>query len=272
MSQTITNNEHLKYNVPSIWIPLIDINVDDTTTYYYTSSAYSITISGNNYSPFPFELEDFSQDSNGEATNIRLVCGNIEGLLSSKIQELGSIDGQTINFKICIIPKPWQISHVYSVGDTIYTQCHIFICTTGGTSDSTEPTWNSGIGGYTNDSTVVWKEDSANTDNILIDYDLEILSVGPVTTESITFIVGNFNPYLIKLLQEKYLKNFCFNVYKGDGCYIKQQDNTYLKPNSAAFSATTCDKTIYTCSGYDKQNTSRFNSFLMLANKGGRFV
>jgi len=51
----------------------------------------------------------------------------------------------------------WIVSTAYSVGDyMLSTDSDLYICTTAGTSNSSEPTWNTISGQTTNDNTVVW--------------------------------------------------------------------------------------------------------------------
>lgn len=58
----------------------------------------------------------------------------------------------------------WVASTPYSTGDYVVgvsfpsANAHVYICTTAGTSGSSEPDWNQANGGTTTDNTVVWTE------------------------------------------------------------------------------------------------------------------
>lgn len=89
---------------------------------------------------------------------------------------------------------------------------------------------------------------------------LEILSCGPITDETISLTLGNFNLFVVTLLQEKYLTDFCWNRYKGKGCWIGKIDGSYLQPaNFAAGSPDVCRHNLVDCERH--ANVMRFNAF-----------
>lgn len=61
----------------------------------------------------------------------------------------------------------WAATHVYTTGEKITPttpNTYQYVCTTGGTSNGTEPvTWNTTVGGTTSDNTVVWTTEALNT-------------------------------------------------------------------------------------------------------------
>lgn len=69
------------------------------------------------------------------------------------------------NHFVTVLPEQgtdWQASTVYSLDDLVlptdlFSTPYYFVCTTAGTSDSTEPTWNPSIGVSTTDGTAVWE-------------------------------------------------------------------------------------------------------------------
>ncbi|NIB44826.1 hypothetical protein HBA55_34920 [Pseudomaricurvus alkylphenolicus] len=55
----------------------------------------------------------------------------------------------------------WQANTAYALNDVIVPSVdngHIYICTTAGTSDASEPTWGTTKGGTTSDNAAVWTE------------------------------------------------------------------------------------------------------------------
>jgi hypothetical protein len=60
------------------------------------------------------------------------------------------------------LPSTSIAAGVYAVGSTLWpfnsTNRHIYVCTTAGTTGSTEPTWNQTTAGTTTDNTVTWTE------------------------------------------------------------------------------------------------------------------
>lgn len=112
---------------------------------------------------------------------------------------------------------------------------------------------------------IVFKVFSTESENIIYEETFEIISCGPVTSSSITFEIGIFNPWTVKLLQEKYLSDFCWNIYKGKGCYLKRSTGTYSKPSGFIIGDTdTCNKRREDCQAHN--NTLRRNSFPGLPN------
>lgn len=66
--------------------------------------------------------------------------------------------------KVNLEPADWVLTTVYSVGDRVSAttfNARKFIATTAGTSDGTEPTWDTAIGNTTADGTVVWTTEEA---------------------------------------------------------------------------------------------------------------
>ena len=280
--KTILNNDHLNYNHVHTWIPLFEVDII-TEILYYTPNLEAIATYGHVYIPFPCELDTLSEVSTGEIPSAKSVWSDITGTLISKLKTSGSIDGQPINYRLVLIPTIWEANTVYIAGDKVYASSfesintyyktgRIYECTTPGTSGGNAPTWPITVGGTVTDNTIVWTEDSAATDNILVSESLEVLKVSSVSSNTIVMELGPFNPYLVTYLQERYLKDFCWNTYKGKGCYILQPDGTYTKPNGETFDESTCDKTLATCKALNKKNTARFNAVPTLSATGGRFV
>jgi phage-related protein len=97
---------------------------------------------------------------------------------------------------------------------------------------------------------------------------MEIIKVSSISSASITFELGMFNPYTARLLHEKFLRDFCWNRYKGAGCWFKRTDGSYASPpDFLAGSPDTCTKKISDCARH--VNVWRFNSFPGIPGSGG---
>jgi len=137
------------------------------------------------------------------------------------------------------------------------------------------------LGGYIKQSgsvdgqSIVFKQYSVEKDDIVYQENLEILKCGPITDEAIVLELGTFNPFMVSLLQEKYLTDFCWNRYKGKGCWIKKIAGTYAQPGGfTAGAPDTCNHTLADCERHT--NVLRFNSFPGIPGSayvgGGGFV
>lgn len=97
---------------------------------------------------------------------------------------------------------------------------------------------------------------------------MEIIKIDSISKDSVVFEVGPFNPFLIRLLQEKFLTDFCWNTYKGKGCYLKRSTGTYSAPSGfTTGSPDTCDRSLEDCRRH--VNSPRFNSFPGIPGYGG---
>ena len=115
---------------------------------------------------------------------------------------------------------------------------------------------------------ITFKIFSIEQNTVVYEETLEISKVGPITTQSIAFELGMFNPFTVRLLQEKFLRDFCWNRYKGQGCWVKASNGTYLTP--ALFTLglpDTCTKKRSDCDRHN--NILRFNSFPGIPGGGG---
>lgn len=66
-------------------------------------------------------------------------------------------------------PDDWAASTAYAVGDIVKATTYndrTFVCSTAGTSDSSEPTWDTDVGDTTSDNTVTWTTYDMKTYNI----------------------------------------------------------------------------------------------------------
>lgn len=199
--RTIPNNDHRQFNDPSIWIPLFEISLGEDT-YYYTPNPEPVFADGNEYVPFPVILEEVTEDGKGEISTVRLVCSNVEGMLSTKLKQVRNVDGQLVTFKVYSV----------QVGDVIYEET------------------------------------------------LEIVKIVEITPQTVVFELGIWNPFLTNLVQEKFLRDFCWNTYKGKGCWIKKSDGSYISPTGfTAGNPDSCNRTLADCKRHN--NVMRFNSF-----------
>lgn len=129
--------------------------------------------------------------------------------------------------------------------------------------------------GSVDGQSIVFKQYSVEKDDIVYQENLEILKCGPITDEAIVLELGTFNPFMLSLLQEKYLTDFCWNRYKGKGCYIKQILGPYAQPSGFTVgSPDTCSHTLVDCERHT--NVLRFNAFPGIPGSayvgGGGFV
>jgi lambda family phage minor tail protein L len=117
-------------------------------------------------------------------------------------------------------------------------------------------------------ATVVFSVYSVDAADVIYEETLEILRIEAITTKSITFELGIFNPFLARLLQEKFLNDFCWNTYKGRGCYILLAVGTYSAPSGfTAGTPDTCGRTLDECRRH--ANETRYNGFPGIPGKGG---
>lgn len=115
---------------------------------------------------------------------------------------------------------------------------------------------------------ITFKVFSVEQDGVVYEETLEIIKVGPITTESITFELGMFNPFTTRLLHEKFLRDFCWNRYKGAGCWLKASTGAYAAPFAfVAGSPDSCSKKRTDCDRH--HNVLRFNSFPGIPGGGG---
>ena len=115
---------------------------------------------------------------------------------------------------------------------------------------------------------IIFKVWSIEQGAVVYEETLEIIKVGPITTTTIVFELGMFNPFTVRLLQEKFLRDFCWNRYKGQGCWVSRSTGLFATP--AAFVAGTpdsCTKKLADCDRHN--NVLRFNSFPGIPGSGG---
>lgn len=115
---------------------------------------------------------------------------------------------------------------------------------------------------------IIFKIFSVEKNTVVYEETLEISKVGPITNQSITFELGMFNPFTVRLLQEKFLRDFCWNRYKSQGCWVKRSNGIYAMP--AIFVTGTPDSCTKKRSDCDRHNNiMRFNSFPGIPGGGG---
>jgi phage-related protein len=115
---------------------------------------------------------------------------------------------------------------------------------------------------------ITFKVWSVEQGAVVYEETMEIIKVGPITSESITFELGMFNPFLAKLLHEKFMRDFCWNRYKGAGCWLKRSSGTFAAPSGfTAGSPDSCTKKLTDCVRH--ANVLRFNSFPGIPGNGG---
>lgn len=115
---------------------------------------------------------------------------------------------------------------------------------------------------------VTFKVWSVEQEAVVFEETMEISKVSSITNQALTFELGMFNPYTVKLLQEKFLRDFCWNRYKGKGCWITKSSGGYIIPAQFRYdSPDTCNKKMSDCLRHN--NVMRFNSFPGIPGNGG---
>lgn len=114
---------------------------------------------------------------------------------------------------------------------------------------------------------VTFKIWSVEKGAVVYEETLEIIAVKAITAQTVTLELGIFNPYTTRLLHEKFLRDFCWNRYKGRGCWLKTVAG-YLAPAAfVAGSPDTCNRKRTDCDRHG--NILRFNSFPGIPGGGG---
>lgn len=115
---------------------------------------------------------------------------------------------------------------------------------------------------------VVFKVWSVEQAAVVYEETMEIIKVGSITSESISFELGMFNPWTARLLHEKFLRDFCWNRYKAAGCWLKRSNGTFAAPSAfTTGSPDSCTKKLTDCVRHT--NVTRFNSFPGIPGSGG---
>jgi phage-related protein len=114
---------------------------------------------------------------------------------------------------------------------------------------------------------VIFKVYSIEAEEIMFEEVLQIIHCGPVSNGTVTFELGMFNPYIVKLLQEKYYTDFCWNRYKKKGCWIKQIDGTFVSPADFIIDDDLCNHNLEDCVRHN--NVLRINTFPGIPGSGG---
>lgn len=115
---------------------------------------------------------------------------------------------------------------------------------------------------------ITFKVWSVQQEAIVYEETMEIIKVASITVESISFELGMFNPFTVQLLSEKFLHDFCWNRYKGKGCWLTLSNGTYTA--SASFNIGSPDSCTHKRADCDRHNNIfRFNSFPGIPGNGG---
>jgi phage-related protein len=79
------------------WIPLIEVNLTNGTTYRFAADKDDITFNSNLYTAFPIDISSRRQDGTGEVHNLELKVSNITRLLQPIVEELdGGVGSEVI--------------------------------------------------------------------------------------------------------------------------------------------------------------------------------
>jgi uncharacterized phage protein (TIGR02218 family) len=149
------------------------INAADLRAGLFNSAEYTL---------FEVNYEDLTQDplilqtgtlgevqirDNSFSVEMRPLTDALNQRIGELVSPICRADLGDARCKVRLVPPTWAATTAYTVRQardagtgsvvkpTTENGCH-FKCTTAGTSGATEPTWNTVIGGTTNDGTVVW--------------------------------------------------------------------------------------------------------------------
>jgi phage-related protein len=167
------------------------------------------------------------------------------------------VDGNTY------IPFPIMLDEIRSDGKGEIATVNLVCSNIEGTLSTALKTTGSIDG-----TSVTFKVYSVELDDIVYEESLEIIKCGPMDEKIINFELGMFNPFTVKLLTQKYLKDFCWNRYKQEGCWLTCSDGAYTAPSSFIVGASdSCTYKLVNCVLHS--NTKRFNSFPGIPGGGG---
>ena len=82
------------------WIVLLDIALDESTTFRFCSDNSDVTFSGQTYTAFPFDLEPVESSSKGEIPSISLRVSNVTQLVHSYLEQLNGAVGSTVKVRV----------------------------------------------------------------------------------------------------------------------------------------------------------------------------
>lgn len=91
--------EKNKLFTSSVWIVLLDIHLN-STIYRFCSNNENVTFDGETYICFPFDLEPFTENSEGEIPSVILRVSNVTQLIHSYLEELDGAVGATVIVRV----------------------------------------------------------------------------------------------------------------------------------------------------------------------------
>lgn len=84
----ITKVEKNKLTQGSVWLSMLEINIPSVDeTVRIVNNNEDITWNGNNWQRFPFELDEVSENSNGETSQFQIKVGNVNNIIGQYIRQ-----------------------------------------------------------------------------------------------------------------------------------------------------------------------------------------
>ncbi len=109
-------------------------------------------------SSFQYRVIHFVTEATEPAVATHGVRWNLSGVARADGESASGTQGTAVGLTNAIYGSDgsWTLNHVYSSGDSITVAGNVYEITTAGTSDSTEPTWDTTNGNTTVDNTATW--------------------------------------------------------------------------------------------------------------------
>lgn len=82
------------------WIVLLDIALDESTTYYFCSDNSNVTFSGQEYTAFPFDMEPAESSASGEIPSLTLKLSNVTQLVHHYLEQLNGAIGASVKIRV----------------------------------------------------------------------------------------------------------------------------------------------------------------------------
>ena len=84
----ITKVEKNKLTQGSVWLSMLEINIPSVDeTIRIVNNNEDITWNGNDWQRFPFELDEVSENSNGETSQFQIKVGNVNNIIGQYIRQ-----------------------------------------------------------------------------------------------------------------------------------------------------------------------------------------
>ncbi len=85
---------------PSAWLVLLDIILSDDYKFYFVANNENITFDGQEYTAFPFELDESEQSTSGNIPTLKLRVANVTQVIMGYIEELEGGMGAQVTVRV----------------------------------------------------------------------------------------------------------------------------------------------------------------------------